>query len=98
MPCRQYVASGVHVGMCRVAASNALKSGLGGATLLCHMPTGRTGPAGVPWIDRHHDPAAPCLLVLKLSAELEPFLIENGTVQSRLGAGVSARLLDGSRR
>jgi len=58
------------------------------------MPTGWTRPAGVPWIDRHHDPAAPSLLVFKLTTELTPPLIENASIQARLGADVSSRLLD----
>ena len=75
MPCRQYVASGVHIGMRRVTASNALEPGLGGAVVFIHMPTRRTRPAGVAWINRHHHPAAPSLLVLKLAAELKPPLV-----------------------
>ena len=98
MPCRQYVACGIHIGVRRVTANNALKPGLRGAVFFRHVSTGRTGPAGVAWIHRDHDPAAPSLLVLELAAELEPSLIEDGSVQSRLGADVSARLLNRPRR
>ncbi len=98
MPCRQYVACGIHIGVGRIAAGNALKPGWRGAVFFRHMPTGRTGPARVAWIDRDHHPAAPGLFILKLTAELEPPLIEDGSVQSRLGADVSPRLFDRPRR
>ena len=62
------------------------------------MPTVRTGPARVAWIHRHHDPAAPCLLAFKLATEPEPALIKDGSVQPRLGPGISARLPDRPRR
>lgn len=98
MPCRQYIHGGIHIRVRGVAAVNTFKPGLGGAVFFRHMSARRTGPAGVARIDRHHDPAAPSLLVLKLTAELGPPLIEDGPVQSRLGAGVSARLPDRTRR
>jgi len=58
-----------------------------------HMAATRTGPARV--LRRHgNQPAAlPCHLVVQLTAELEPALVEDGLVQARLGPNVSSRFL-----
>ncbi len=54
------------------------------------MPTGRTSLAGM--VRRHRDqpPATPVELVLQLTAKLEPPLIQNGLVQTRLGSNLPA--------
>ncbi len=98
MPCRQYVACGIHIDVSRVAAGNALEPGLGRAVVLRHMPTRRTGSARAPWIDHHDHPAAPGLLVQKRAAERKPSLIEVGAVQPHFGAGVFPRLFNRPRR
>ena len=55
------------------------------------MAAARASAAGVARIDRHHLTTSPCLFVLQLPAELEPALIENRFVESRLGVNVPSR-------
>src|SRR5690606_38618487 len=59
---------------------------------------GRARPRRV--LRRYDDemPAGPCQLVVQLSAELEPALVEDGFVQTGLGPNVLSRLLGGACR
>src|SRR5690606_1829189 len=80
------------IGVVLITAFHALEAGLRLAVVRRHMPAGRARPRRV--LRRHDDemPAGPCQLVVQLSAELEPALIEDGLVQAGLGPNVSSRL------
>ena len=62
-----------------------------------HMAAAWASSAGIARINRHHLTASPCLLVLQLPAKLEPALIENRLVESRLGFNVPSRRFGASR-
>ena len=57
------------------------------------VSAGRAGLAGVLRRDGDHLPAAPSLLVLKLTPELKPALIEDGLVKPSFGPNIPARSL-----
>jgi len=81
---RQYIHRADHIGIFLVATIHTRKQSLRLPALSCHVPTGRTGLAGVVrWYGNEYC-ASPVELVLKLAAKLEPALVEDGFVQPRL--------------
>src|SRR5690554_4687646 len=86
------------IGVFLETAFDAQKPGLRLAVVRRHMAAGRARPRRV--LRRHDDqmPAGPCQLVVQLSAELEPALVEDGFVQTGLGPNVLSRLLGGACR
>jgi len=91
---RQDIQGADDIGVFLVAALHTSECRLRLAVVRMDMPAGRTRPAGV--VRWHSDKPAsrPRQLVVQLSAELEPSLIENGFVQAGLGPNVFTRLLD----
>ncbi len=86
------------IGVFLEAAFDAQKPGLRLAVVRRHMAARRAHPRRV--LRRHDDEmsAGPCQLVVQLSAELEPALVEDGFVQAGLGPNVLSRLLGGACR
>ncbi len=91
---RQYVDRADHIGAVLVAAFHAKELRLCLPVVCRHMPAARARPAGVGGRYGNEQPAVPVELVVQLTAKLEPALIQNGLVQSRLGGDVSARCFD----
>jgi hypothetical protein len=77
------------IGVLLVATRDAVELRPGASVLGRDVPTGRAGLAGM--MRRHRDELSPVprQLVLQLSPELVPPLIEDGFVQSRLGGEVA---------
>src|SRR5690606_655378 len=90
---RQDIHRADHIGILLEVALYTSEFRLRLAVVRVDMPTSRTRPAGV--VRRHGDEPAsrPRQLVLQLSAELEPSLIEDGFVQAGLGPNAFTRLL-----
>ena len=98
MPCRKQILRCIHIGVVHVPTGHALESGLGSAVVRRNMAT--RGARLTRVLRRHHDEPAPSPreLVLELSPEPSPSLIEDGFVQAGLGPHVSTWLLDGACR
>ena len=73
MPCRQDVASGVHVGMGRVSAGNTLEPGLARTILLCHVVTGRCMPETVWGFTARQGNSAPSFTTVRVDPVQQSF-------------------------
>lgn len=73
-----------------VATGHAPEDRLRLSVLSIHMPTLGACPAGVPGIDGNQLAAAPLHLVGELAPELRPALVQDGLVQTTLGAHVAS--------
>jgi len=82
------------IGVLLETACNAVEPLLCQPVLCRDMIALRTSSAGV--LRRHEDerPSVPRQLVFQLTAELEPTLIEDGSVQARFGSNMPARRFD----
>ena len=80
--------------MLLIATLDTLERGLCWSVVCRHETADRTCPARA--LGRHGQniTAQPGLLVFKLTAELEPSLVEDGAIESRFGADVPTRLID----
>jgi len=89
----EYVDRADQIGVFLETAFDAQEPGLRLAVVRRHMAAGRARPRRV--LRRHDDemPTGPCQLVVQLSAELEPALVEDGFVQTGLGPNILARIL-----
>ena len=79
-------------------ALNAMKMGLGLAIVFRYMATNRASLAGMMRWYRNEPTTIPCGFIFKLSPEFAPTLIQDGTVQARLGLYVVTGLLTGAGR
>jgi hypothetical protein len=88
---RQYIHRADHIGVFLVPTVHTQKPGLRFPILSCHVPAGRAGLAGVVRRNWNEYPASPVEFVLKLTAKLEPALVEDGFIQPRLLGYVFSR-------
>jgi hypothetical protein len=90
----EYVDRADPIGVVLEAAFNAGEPFLGPPVLRRDMVALRTSPARI--LRRYEDQLTPVpgQLVLQLAAELEPTLIEDGSVQAGLGPNILTRSVD----
>ena len=89
----EYVDRADQIGVFLETAFDAQEPGLRLAVVRRHMAAGRARPARVPRRYGDEMAAGPLELVVQLSAELEPALIEDGLVQAGLSPNVLAQPL-----
>lgn len=82
------------IGIGRESAGHASEAGLAAPILGRYMPAFGASAAGIVWC--HHDQMrpAPGQLVVELTPELVPPLVEDRTVEAGLGPDVSTGLID----
>ena len=91
-PAGEYIHCADNVGVTFIAAFEAGELRLRPPFVFGDMATARAGDARVMRRYRQHDPAGPCGLVVQLTPELAPALVEDGFVQPRFRLDVTARL------
>ena len=98
MPPRSDVLRRIDVGVFLMATGPAAEHCLGRPVVRADVPAGRTGLAGVGRRHQHPPAALPLELVIELTHELAPALVQNGPVQPGLGPDVPAGFIEGACR